>query len=142
MSVISEMTRERWIMSTFPESYDPEVSPPSAKWLKLDEQKRILLVQAYHTRQDIELPNPQLHAVMHVITENQAAEDVCAVRETLLRLQAEGLSRHDAIHAVASVLSTVMFDVMKTKKQPDNEQYEADLKRLTAAGWLENLAEE
>jgi hypothetical protein len=42
--------------------------------------------------------------VFHVIVENQAAQGLeTPVRRTLARLQAEGLSRHDAVHAVGSI---------------------------------------
>jgi hypothetical protein len=74
-------------------------------WLGTDEGERIELVSAYHRRQKIKLPNSQLHAVIHVVVENQLALGEETVVNTLSRLQGEGLSRHDAIHAIGSVLA-------------------------------------
>ncbi len=54
-------------------SYDPGASLPPADWLQIDEGERIELVASYHRRKKIRLPNAQLHAVVHVIVENQLA---------------------------------------------------------------------
>jgi len=46
-----------------------------------------------------------MHGVAHVIVENQiAAGDSTVEPVTLARLMREGLDRHDAIHAIGSVL--------------------------------------
>jgi hypothetical protein len=76
-------------------SYDPEVLPDAAEWLALDEGERITLVSAYHERNNILLPDAQLHAVIHVVVENQLAMGEATVIETRERLQKEGLGRHD-----------------------------------------------
>jgi hypothetical protein len=48
----------------------------------------------------------KLHAVMHVIIENQVAlGDEVPAQRTLRRLMAEGLDRHQGIHAISSVLT-------------------------------------
>jgi hypothetical protein len=62
-------------------------------------------VSAYHRRNRIRLPNPRLHSTIHAIIENQIAEGMAKTRDALARLISEGLSRHDAIHAIGSVLS-------------------------------------
>ncbi len=54
-------------------SYDPDTSPGPTDWLQTDEGERIGLVSAYHQRKKIRLPNAQLHAVIHVVVENQLA---------------------------------------------------------------------
>jgi hypothetical protein len=55
------------------------------------------------------------HAATHVVVENQAAMgDATAVPATLARLMREGLERHDAVHAIGSVLMQIIFD-MSTK---------------------------
>src|SRR2546422_10880001 len=87
------------------DAYDPEPAPSAANWLALDETERIDLVSSYHGRKKIRLPNSQLHAVIHVIVENQLALRESVVVDTLARLQSEGLSRHDALHAVGSAPS-------------------------------------
>ena len=86
------------------DSYDPDTTPIGPDWLNLDEGERIELVSSYHRRTKVRLPNSQLHAVIHVIIENQLALEEEAVVKALTRLQDEGLSRHDALHAIGSVL--------------------------------------
>ncbi len=57
---------------------------------------------------------------------------------TLERLLREGLDRHEAIHAIGSVLSEQIFNVMKNpsaQKNP-NKAYIRRLKKLTAMVWL------
>ena len=51
--------------------YDPSRSPDPEEWLALDEGERQMLVEAYHRRARIRPPNRRLHAVFHVIVENQ-----------------------------------------------------------------------
>ena len=53
----------------------------------MDEQRRITLVEAYHTRHGIEAPGPTAHAIAHVVVENQIAEgDALPVRERRVSL--------------------------------------------------------
>ena len=56
------------------DKYDPLVAPDPDEWLSLDEQERIILVGDYHDEVGVEVPNEELHAVVHVIVENQIAE--------------------------------------------------------------------
>jgi hypothetical protein len=53
--------------------YDPLDEPEPQLWLATGEQQRIDLVSAYHRRAGISLPNDKVHAVIHVIDENQIA---------------------------------------------------------------------
>jgi hypothetical protein len=53
--------------------YDPLEAPDPGEWLALDEQERIDLVQDYHRRARIRLPNAKVHAVLHAIVEAQIA---------------------------------------------------------------------
>jgi hypothetical protein len=119
--------------------YDPLKAPDPEEWLALDEQERIDLVRDYHRRARIKLPDATLHAVMHAIVENQIAlGEQLSVRRTTQRLMDEGLDRHDAIHAVGSVLAEFIFDIF-TEPKPHavpNAAYFAALERLTAEGWL------
>ena len=119
-------------------SYDPEASPSAGPWLSLDEGERIELVSAYHRRNHIPLPNAQLHAVIHVVVENQLALGEAAVVETLARLQREGLSRHDAVHAIGSVLAEDLYTLMQEQTSPADAAYKKyldRLRRLTAKNW-------
>ena len=87
------------------EAYDPLNAPDPDEWQSMDEDERITLVMEHHRESGVELPNEQLHAVVHVVVENQIAlGDEMSAQATLERLMREGLDRHDAIHAVGSVL--------------------------------------
>ena len=120
-------------------NYDPNKTPVPDIWLALDEAERIMLSAAYHKRIGAKLPNRRLHATIHVVIENQLAEGIPLVLDTLNRLTADGLDRHDAIHAIGSVLTKHIFHVMKGKAtSPDpNDAYFQDLKELTASAWLQ-----
>jgi hypothetical protein len=50
--------------------------------------------------------NDRIGATVHVIVENQVAlGDAFPAKAVLIRLMNEGLDRHEAIHAIGSVLS-------------------------------------
>jgi hypothetical protein len=119
-------------------SYDPKRSPSPAEWLEIDEGERIDLVSSYHRRAKIRLPNARLHAVIHVVVENQLALGEQVVADTLARLQAEGLGRHDALHAIGSVLAGNLYEIMQeqsTRTDAVYTTYLAQLQRLTAKDW-------
>ena len=120
------------------ETYDPETAPNTVEWLELEEDERISRVSAYHRHAKIKLPNLNIHAALHAVVENQIAEELQDVRETVARLQTEGLSRHDAIHAVGSVLVVRLQALMREgpRAQFAVEAYSQDLRSLTAQGWL------
>ena len=121
------------------DSYNPDTSPVPTDWLGSDEGERIELVSAYHRRQKIKLPNSQLHAVIHVVVENQLALGDEMVVKTLARLQGEGLSRHDALHAIGSVLAENLYELMQEGDASTGESYQRYLERLqrvTAKNWL------
>ena len=50
---------------------------------------------------------------------------------------AEGLSRHDALHAIGSVLAEHMFASMQVKgaKHPTQAEHNAAVECLTAKAW-------
>ena len=120
------------------EQYDPLHAPDPAEWLETDEDGRIILVRDYHRRAKVKLPNARVHATIHVVVERQIAlGDELPVRRTVARLQAEGLDRHEAIHAVGLVLAEHMYDLMTTGPQETdpNRFYSAALEKLTAEDW-------
>ena len=51
--------------------YDPLEAPDPDEWLALDEQERLDLVQEYHGRARIRLPNAKVHAVLHAIVRHK-----------------------------------------------------------------------
>ena len=118
--------------------YDPDTSPDATEWLETDEGERIELVSAYHRRKNTRLPNAQLHSVIHVVVENQLALGEAIVIETLARLQREGLSRHDALHAIGSVLAADLYELMQESSEATGDVYRRYLERLqqlTAENW-------
>jgi len=83
------------------------------------------------------VPNVAVHAAMHAIVETLIAlGDEAPARRTAQPLMDEGLDRHEAIHAIGSVLVEFMTDLMKARKSGRNPSvaYFAALERLTAEG--------
>lgn len=119
--------------------YDPATAPDAATWLALDEAKRLDLVSAYHRRTRAKLPNAQVHAALHAIVENQLAQGFALAKDALDRLRAEGLDRHEAIHAIGSVLMGHVWGLMweGAKALDPNEPYFQALQALTASSWME-----
>jgi SEC-C motif len=120
------------------ERYDPLKAPDPQEWLSLDEQERLDLVEDYHRRAHIDLPNEKAHAIAHAIVENQIAlGEELNVERTLRRLMAEGLDRHDAIHAIGMVCVELLHDALQRPKSKTfpSEKYAAALDRLTAEDW-------
>lgn len=117
--------------------YDADQTPDPKQWLELDEHERIGLVEDYHRAKRIKLPKSLVHAVFHVIVENQIAEELESVVRAMRRLGAEGLTRHDSIHAVASVLAEHINDLFSDKADATRsaEIYSAAVNRLTARSW-------
>ncbi len=120
--------------------YDPEVACDSREWLALDESERLLLVEEYHRDARISLPRSarRLHATIHTIVENQLVlEDQTIVRATLKRLMDAGLTRHDAIHAIGSVLTEHIYDLLHMENLPPegHAPYYAALQQLTVEKW-------
>ncbi|SFN09270.1 hypothetical protein SAMN05660284_00482 [Formivibrio citricus] len=123
--------------------YDPEIAPDPEEWLALDEGSRIEQVERFHRNARIPLPKSarHMHAVIHSIVENQLAmEDQEIVRAVLQRLILEGLTRHDAVHAIGSVLTEHIYDCLHGDSHlPDwTAPYYAELQQLTAEKWRHN----
>lgn len=116
--------------------YDPEVTPDPVEWLELDEQERMILVEDYHRAARIKLPNIKVHALVHAVVENQIAEGLEYVVRAMARLAKDGLSRHDALHAVGCILTEHIFEILKLNDaelaKARMARYEADLEKLTA----------
>ena len=130
-----------WELETM-KSYNPEQAPDRDEWLALGEAERIELVSVYHRRMPEKLPNLRLHAAFHAVVENQLAEGIEVVWETLERLMAEGLDRHSGIHLIGSALAEHLSNLMrKGGKGPDpNEEYFRRLRSLTASSWAGDCA--
>ena len=118
--------------------YDANRAPDPAEWLATDESQRSAAVEHYHLALagHPETPNLRLHATMHVVVENQlAAGNPPEVGETLERLMTSGLIRHEAVHAIASVVAEALFDVIKRNTELDHAAVARSLRRLRPEGW-------
>jgi UDP-N-acetylmuramyl tripeptide synthase len=119
-------------------NYNPYRDPEPDEWLALPEDERIALVLTYHERVKAPVPKPTLHATIHTIVENQVAlGKQTPVAGTLTRLMRDGLDRHDAIHAIGSVLVKHFERVRADEitEQDPNRAYYRDLARLKADSW-------
>jgi hypothetical protein len=114
--------------------YDPTFPPDPDAWLQLDEAERIEAVLRYHKRAGMRGGNRRAHAAFHTIVENQIAEGLRSACDAMDRLQQEGLDRHDAIHAVGSVLAGHIHGALTGKRGVDQQAYDNELDALTAAG--------
>lgn len=77
------------------------------------------------------MPNPRLHALVHVVVENQlAAGDPKEARAALARLRKAGLSRHEALHAIGEIVAVDLFAVMRDGKFIDRQASERALAAL------------
>ena len=117
--------------------YDPSASLDPEQWDLLDEDEKLALVQQYHEQSDSDLPDLALHSLVHTIVENQIAlGDELPVAATLARLEREGLDRHDAIHAIASILVNHLNEILSgSDTKGIHEQYYEALTALTAESW-------
>lgn len=122
--------------------YNPDRSPPAADWLELDEQLRTRLIAQYHEREGDVAGQPELHALMHGIVENQLAEQHQPTVRALARLRRGGLDRHDAIHALASVTLPLIGKTFGQPGPAQDLQREMDdaLDALTAEAWQAGIA--
>lgn len=83
--------------------YDPDIELDPREWRELDDQERVRVVTSYHVQNRIAMADLKSHALMHVNVENMLTQGRGPMMRALVRLQADGLSRHEAIHALAAV---------------------------------------
>lgn len=117
--------------------YDPDRAPDAERWRAQDEMGLMDIVQRYHRRAGIRLPDERVHAALHVMVENQVAlGDKTPVSDAVGRLMGEGMSRHDAVHAVGAVLAKHMHRALETRVPVSREAYYADIRALSKEAWL------
>jgi hypothetical protein len=92
-------------------------------------------VLRYHKGMGLKGNPAQLHAIVHTAVENQLADGHEGARRTLDRLVAEGLTRHEAIHALCMPFSEQMLATLKHGLPFNAAEYEHALDRLTAQSW-------
>ncbi len=124
--------------------YDANVAVDAAAWSALEERERLSRVAKYHhaTLKSAQMPpSMQRHAAMHVIVESQLADAAPPeARGALERLQREGMSRHDAIHAIGWLATEHMKRAVAKQRPVDDKSYANDLAALTVASWLRMAA--
>jgi hypothetical protein len=126
---------------SFPETmltkYDPEHAPDPARWRAQNEMELVDIVMRYHKRERIPLGDPRAHAALHVMVENQVAlGEATPVGDAVRRLMGEGMSRHDAIHAVGAVLDKHVFHAHTSGVPVSREAYYADIRATSKESWL------
>lgn len=119
--------------------YDPESAPDPTAWLAIPENERVRVIKNYHVASRIKLPNVKGHAAMHAIVENQLATGFGPGKRAMIRLQAEGLSRHEALHAIGSVVAELYYEVAKNPQDGEPDKFQtrmnAEIEHLSAADW-------
>ena len=113
------------------------LDPNPEQWVALDDDERVGMVMEYHQETGIELPEEYTHALLHVVVENQIAlGEETPVDAVLRRLIDENLDRHEAIHAIASILVNHMYELMHGEDAAlGNDEYYAELEKITAEKW-------
>lgn len=102
----------------------------------VDQEQLLAQIESEHN----EAPHPleaavplRLHVTFHTVAETQIRlGEPAEVAETLQRLTGQGLTRHEAIHAICGVVSEEVVQVMAQGRVYDEGRYVARLKALTA----------
>ncbi len=115
--------------------YDPKVGPRPADWLAASEDERWSAVRHYHEATEQPHEGSGGHAAIHTIVETQLAQGHPAATDALARLQRDGLDRHDAIHAIGSVVAKDIYNMLKHRTTHEPEGYARRLAALTANSW-------
>lgn len=120
--------------------YDPDVPPDPQAWLAMDESSRISLINSCHASHGEFGESLLAHAAMHAAIETQlASSEPVEATQALQRLVDAGLSRHDAVHAIGTVLADFIFAMLKSPDEAqgfDQSAYASALSDLTVSSWL------
>ncbi|MEH6445561.1 MAG: hypothetical protein V7784_16825 [Oceanospirillaceae bacterium] len=114
--------------------YDPEQPLNSNSWLSLSEDDRINLAMESHDSSDLFEQSLTLHASIHVVVENQLALNTEYVPETLTALIKQGMSRHDAVHAIGAVVLEELLQVRENGESFNSKQYKKRFGDLIKGG--------
>lgn len=119
--------------------YRADHEPGDSFWADLSEEEQIHAIIQHHRLRNIELPDAQLHALTHLLVEQHLACGKSPVAvASLRRLVGEGLSRHEAVHAIGWVLTTTMHELSTGELDGDlNVTYEQRLDLLPESWWAE-----
>jgi hypothetical protein len=120
------------------ETYNPSVEQSKEEWLCATESERLAAVMEYHENSGVDIDEKALtiHATIHVIVENQLAMGVDLLPETIAKLIRQGLTRHEAIHAVGAILIEDIMDIMCGEiSEFSAKRYRKKLEKITAKRW-------
>ncbi len=117
--------------------YNASNEPDSQAWIELSEDDRIVLIENYVQKYESNIKEEAilLHSSIHMVVENQIAENYEATKEAYSRLIRQGLSRHETIHAIGAVVSEDIYDRLKKKTEFNHVAYKNRLRKLTAKRW-------
>ena len=119
-------------------NYDAERAPDPAAWNAAPEAERLAAVEAHHRALAAPHPpvrQPRVHAAIHLVVEDQLASGVPPeARRAMDRLARAGLARHEAIHALASVVAATAQGALSGARF-DPGAYARALDALTAEAW-------
>lgn len=120
------------------DEYDPDNPPDPEAWLALSPEDRRRLVMDYYEREGGYGGSLEVHAQVHATLETQLAEQVTPVKAAFMRLRDNGLSRHEALRAIGSVLARRIrrIDDPNDLTSAANREYFSVLETLTADTWL------
>ncbi len=83
--------------------------------------------------------NPELRRALLEVVENQLRDgSPPETRTTLDRLLRDGFSRDQALELIACVVSSEIFDVLKSGRPYQEARYLAGLRALPALPWEDN----
>ena len=119
--------------------YSADETPIGAEWLEISESERMRLILSFHVSIKTRGPNLKGHCAIHCIVENQIAQGYGPSKKALTRLIEEGLSRHDAVHAIGSVNAAFSLGLIRNPKLIDSAELHRKLNEsiegLTAESW-------
>lgn len=108
--------------------------------------------EAIHTRvveEHARRPHPHLepdamraHLLIHELVEKQLAErDPPEVATALHRLLADGLDRHEAVHAIGTTVAGEAFQMLREGRVLDRDKYVRALDQLTAERFRRSMGQ-
>jgi len=121
-----------------PSGYHADHALDPEAWVAMPPEERLSRVEHYHRRLPATHQPPDLrrHAALHVLVEDQlAAADPPEVWLALARLVDDGMTRHEALHAVGFVATQVMRRAAENQSPPDFEGYARTLGELNRAAY-------
>ena len=121
--------------------YDPATPLTPREWLSIDAHERVRLVKNYLLSSKARMRDVKMSAHFLAAAENSVAEGFRPARRAVERLMSEGLSRPEAMQALASTLQAHPVHAIAGPKELSARDRQlalnAALDSLSAAGWNE-----